>query len=168
MTLDEIRQLFSYNAWATRRIFEALETAPLETCMKDVGSSHGGIHGTLVHVVGAEKIWLSRWVGRPEATLLSPQDAASLSELKKIWEDVTGGIEKFLAAFDEKDLKSTFSHKTAAGKEHTHVFQHAFQHVVNHSSYHRGQITAMMRQAGLKPVNTDLMGYFRSLPGGRA
>jgi uncharacterized damage-inducible protein DinB len=37
------------------------------------------------------------------------------------------------------------------------------QHLVNHSSAHRGQVTAMMRQLETKPPATDLIGYYRQL-----
>jgi len=36
-------------------------------------------------------------------------------------------------------------------------------HVVNHATYHRGQITTMLRQLGRKPIGTDLIIYYRSL-----
>jgi uncharacterized damage-inducible protein DinB len=35
-------------------------------------------------------------------------------------------------------------------------------HVVNHGTYHRGQITNMLRQIGQKPKNLDLMRYYRT------
>jgi hypothetical protein len=35
-------------------------------------------------------------------------------------------------------------------------------HVVNHASYHRGQITTMLRQLGKSPVSTDLHTYYLS------
>lgn len=31
------------------------------------------------------------------------------------------------------------------------------QHVVNHSTYHRGQVTTLLRQLGVKPLATDLL-----------
>ena len=43
-------------------------------------------------------------------------------------------------------------------------FWQMLQHVVNHASYHRGQVTTMLRQLGREPVGTDLMLYYRSLP----
>jgi uncharacterized damage-inducible protein DinB len=39
------------------------------------------------------------------------------------------------------------------------------QHVVNHSSYHRGQVTTLLRQLGAKPVATDLITYYRQQAG---
>ncbi|HET9131583.1 MAG TPA: DinB family protein [Terriglobia bacterium] len=35
------------------------------------------------------------------------------------------------------------------------------QHLANHSTYHRGQITTMLRQLGVTPVSTDLIAYYR-------
>jgi len=34
---------------------------------------------------------------------------------------------------------------------------------VNHATYHRGQITTLLRQLGRAPVGTDLILYYRSL-----
>jgi len=33
-------------------------------------------------------------------------------------------------------------------------------HVVNHSTYHRGQITTLLRQLGAEPVDTDFLVYY--------
>jgi uncharacterized damage-inducible protein DinB len=35
------------------------------------------------------------------------------------------------------------------------------QHVVNHGTYHRGQITTLLRQLGAQPILMDLMHYYR-------
>ena len=35
------------------------------------------------------------------------------------------------------------------------------QHVANHSTYHRGQITTMLRQLGAKATSTDLIIFYR-------
>ncbi len=37
----------------------------------------------------------------------------------------------------------------------------SLQHVVNHGTYHRGQVITMLRQLGAKPIQTDLMHFYR-------
>jgi uncharacterized damage-inducible protein DinB len=32
----------------------------------------------------------------------------------------------------------------------------SLQHVVNHGTYHRGQVTTLLRQLGAAPVSTDM------------
>jgi uncharacterized damage-inducible protein DinB len=34
-------------------------------------------------------------------------------------------------------------------------------HVINHGTYHRGQVTTMLRQLGAQPILTDLMHFYR-------
>ena len=71
MTLQEIKILHAFNSWADNRILDAAIAMPAEKVMQDMKSSHGSIHGTLVHLVAAEKMWLSRWVGKPDPRFIS-------------------------------------------------------------------------------------------------
>ena len=160
MTLQEIKTLHAYNSWADNHMFEALEAVPEAQYLQDMKSSHGGLHGTMVHIVGAEKIWLERYQGAPQP-LLSTNPPASLGELKKVWEKVGYDTAKWLGGMSDKKLGETFTMQTFDGKTFTHIFWQAFQHLVNHSSYHRGQIVTMLRQIGVKPPTTDLIRFYR-------
>jgi uncharacterized damage-inducible protein DinB len=160
MTLFEIRTLHAYNSWASNRIFEALEAIPSEQYSQDMKGSHGGIRTTLVHMVGAEKVWLERFQGAAQP-FLSENPPASLAELRSIWEKVGFDTAKWLGTQSDKSLQGTFTMKTLKGDTFTHVFWQAYQHVVNHSTYHRGQIITMMRQLGVKPPSTDLIQFYR-------
>lgn len=160
MTLTEIKTLHAYNAWADNMMFEALAAMPAEQYMQDMKSSHGGIHTTLIHLVGAEKVWLERFQGDPQP-FLTQNPPASLAELRAVWEKVGYDTAKWLGTMTDRKLTETFTMKTAKGDTFTHIFWQAFQHLVNHSSYHRGQIVTMMRQHGVKPPATDLIRFYR-------
>jgi uncharacterized damage-inducible protein DinB len=60
VTVADARELFAYNAWANRKFFAALAALPAEPYFRDLKCSHGGIHGTLCHLVWAEALWLNR------------------------------------------------------------------------------------------------------------
>jgi uncharacterized damage-inducible protein DinB len=160
MTLQEIKTLLAYNAWASHKLFEVLSSLPDDHYAKDMNSSHGGIHGTLIHMVGAEKIWLERFKGAPQPPL-SQNPPRSLAELMKIWETVGYDMAHWLGSMTDKKLTESFTAKTLSGDTFTNTFIQALQHVVNHSSYHRGQIVTMMRQLGAKPPSTDLIRFYR-------
>ena len=162
--LETVRELFTYNTWANRRIFEALAQFPPEEYLRDLRSSHGGIHGTLAHIVGAEKIWLSRWTGGPVPAVLQGKDVASLAELRAIWEDVETERTAFLSGLSDRRLEETLAIKTTKGEEFVHTYGEMFRHVVDHSSYHRGQIVTMLRQLGVKPPSTGLIMFYRERP----
>jgi uncharacterized damage-inducible protein DinB len=165
MTLEEAKQLFAYNSWATNRIFDALAALPVEQYRKNLKGSHQGIHGTLTHLVTAEKIWLSRWVGNPDTAHLKPEEVTSLADLKAIWETVARETVRFLSTMKEKKMQDSITITSARGDKYTHTYAQTFQHLVNHSSYHRGQIVTMLRQLGGQPVSTDLIGFYRQTRG---
>lgn len=39
-------------------------------------------------------------------------------------------------------------------------------HLVNHSTYHRGQVAAMLRQLGLRPIATDFLVFHDEMESG--
>jgi len=161
MTLQEIRLLHAFNSWADNRIIDAVMAMPAEKVMQDMKSSHGSIHGTLVHLVGAEKMWLSRWWGKPDAAFLSAAEVPTVDAVKNTWIAVGFELAKFLGTLSDRKLQDTFTMKTLKGDTYTHTYWQAFQHMVDHCSYHRGQIVCMMRQQGVAPPSTGLINFYR-------
>jgi uncharacterized damage-inducible protein DinB len=161
MTLHEIKLLHAFNAWANNRIFEALENLPPAEFTRDLKSSHGSIHGTLAHMVAAEKIWLSRFAGTPDKDLMPASAMPALADVKAAWESTGYAMAKFLGSMTDRKLQETFTTTYASGKTYTYIYWQAFQHVVDHSSYHRGQIITLMRQLGHTPPSTGLIGFYR-------
>jgi len=160
MTLEEVTQLVAFNQWADARFFEAMSQLSAEQYGRDLHSSHGGIHGTLAHIVGVEKGWLRRWQRQPETAAPSLSQMHSLAELRAYWERVCAEMNLFLAALDDRKLQETLETTTLMGT-FTAPYWQMIQHVVDHSSYHRGQIVTMLRQLGVTPPSTGLMRFYR-------
>jgi uncharacterized damage-inducible protein DinB len=162
MALDDIRILFEFNYWAKARLMSVLESLSDEQFTKDLGSSHGGIHGTLVHIVGAENIWLSRWTDQTVLKLLDRKDYPTLATVREKWDEVERGMSEFVSILTEENISAVVTYRTIEGKQFSHPLWQLMQHIVNHSSYHRGQIVTMLRQLGVKPIGTDLIIFYRS------
>jgi uncharacterized damage-inducible protein DinB len=160
VTLQEITQLIAFNRWANGRFFEALSQLPAEQYGRDLHSSYGGIHGTFVHIVAAEKGWLCRWLRQPEITTAAVSQFHSLKELQACWEGVCAEMGRFIAALDERTLQETLTTSTRTGT-YTSPYWQMIQHVVDHSSYHRGQMVTMLRQLGVTPPSTGLLRFYR-------
>ena len=164
MDLAEVRELFAYNAWANGRIFTALGALPAEQYFQDLKSSHGGIHGTLCHIVWAEQLWLHRWLGRAKPAVAQGKDLTTLAAAEERWRQVDAERTAFLGGLSERRLDDTVTVKPSAGGEYVHTFRQMFRHAVDHSSYHRGQIVTLMRQLGVKPPSTGLIEFYRERP----
>ena len=86
--MNEFLELFDYNAWAHRSIFDAVAGLPDEPYFRDLKSSYGGVHGTLCHIVWAEQLWLHRWKRLPNPLVAQGTDLQSLNEVRQRWETV--------------------------------------------------------------------------------
>jgi uncharacterized damage-inducible protein DinB len=159
--MNEFLELFAYNALANRTIFDAVARLPEEQYFRDLKSSHGGIHGTLAHIVWAEELWLYRWVGKPNPAVAQGADLKSLAAVRSRWEEIEAERGSFLAGFTADRLESTKRVKPSSGGEYTHSFRQMFGHLINHATYHRGQIVTLLRQLGVVPPNTDLIVFYR-------
>jgi uncharacterized damage-inducible protein DinB len=161
VTIEEVKELFDYNAWANRRIFEALARLPAEQYSRDLKSSFGSIHGTLCHIVWAEQLWLHRWLGKAPPSTPQGRDLAGLAEARARWEAVDAERAGFLGGVTEPRLRDGVTIQPTSGGAYTHTFRQMFLHAVDHSSYHRGQIVTMLRQLDVTPPGTGLMGFYR-------
>ena len=118
MDLKDITHLFDYTEWANDLAMEAANTLSDENLRREVGISHKSIFGTLVHMAGAEWIWLERWNGRSplkeEAwSQWSTESCVDLATLKERWRDVVHGRSNYVSQLDESRLTSRIRIQTA-------------------------------------------------------
>jgi uncharacterized damage-inducible protein DinB len=166
MNLTDAKNLFSYTEWANELAMEAANNLADEHMRRDVGISHKSIFGTLVHMAGAEWIWLERWHGRSPAkaeawSLWSPESCADLALLKERWNQLVEQRTRFVSELDESKLAAELPFKLLSGDPSSMPLVNQMQHVVNHATMHRGQIVGMIRQLGIEPPATDLLFYLR-------
>jgi uncharacterized damage-inducible protein DinB len=162
MTLKEVQDLFSYDEWATDRMLETVSALTQEQFDRDMKTSHTGVHGTLIHMCGADWVWLERWKGTSPGALLTPDELPTLDSIKQRWKAYRKEITDLLRSFDDTRVEMPVAYKDMRGNPNSQPFSQQMLHKINHASYHRGQVVAMVRQLGIKPQNTDLIGYYRS------
>jgi uncharacterized damage-inducible protein DinB len=161
MNLDELKTLFAYDSWANDQILDAARRLPEEALRRDLGLSHQSVLGTMVHIVAAEEIWLSRWKGAPRSTLRGLEEISSLEALLSFWNEVRTERDSFVASLVEPDLDRELEMTNTKGTAYRHRFADMFRHLANHSSYHRGQAAALLRLLGAKAPATDLIRFYR-------
>jgi uncharacterized damage-inducible protein DinB len=166
MNQPDIRHLFDYTEWANELAVGAAAQLSDDDLRRDVGISHRSIFGTLLHMAGAEWIWLERWHGRSPAgkeawSLWTPDSCSDLETLKQRWRDLIDRRAQFISELDEARLASDLSFKLLSGDPNSMPLVSQMQHVVNHATLHRGQVVGMIRQLGIAPPSTDLLFYLR-------
>ncbi|TGE36349.1 damage-inducible protein DinB [Desulfosporosinus fructosivorans] len=160
MNKRQIIELYSYNDWANKKILYVVTELEMEEFRRDLSSSFKSIGDTMVHILGAEELWLSRWMGEQGRTLLNPDHFPTHSLLADRWDDYSNQINSFILSLTEDDLTHLISYRNLKGIPYTLELWKQMLHVTNHSSYHRGQIVTMLRQLKKKPPALDLINYY--------
>jgi len=167
MMLQDIVTLYQYNRWANGRTLDAAEKLDPAAFVKDLKNSFPSVRDTLAHILGAEWIWLRRWKGESPAKLIVAAEFPTAASLRERFQAVDKERVAFLASVSEERLQQPFDYKDLAGNSLRLPFVQSMQHVVNHGTYHRGQITTMLRQLGATPIGTDMSRFYLDRAAGK-
>lgn len=162
MNKEDIQLLFEYDRWANHSVLQAASTLSAEQFTRDLGGSFASVRDTLVHIVSGEWGWLTIW---KESALTSefvtelwdrigltfdPKAYCDIASVRLKWAEVEREQIEFVNGVTDESLARMLPVRT------THLsLGHLMQHMANHSTYHRGQVSLMMRQLGAQPVATD-------------
>lgn len=162
MTYDDLSLLVDYNYWARDRLLEAVAALTPEQFTRPTGNSFSSVRDTIAHICDAESIWLRRWRGEQPEGFQNPDRIADLAAAQKEWAGLEREMRTVLAALEPDGVERRIEYKDMRGAQRSDVFWQMLQHVVNHGSYHRGQVTTMLRQLGAEPPEfMDLIVFYR-------
>ena len=166
MTPDEARQLADYHVWARERALAAIVPLTPEQFRRELGSSFGSLRSTVAHLYGADEVWLARWRGGTPRGLPPADRFADLAALRAAWAQLDPDFRAFVHGLDAAGLARSLTYQAFNGQPATLSYTQMLQHVVNHGSYHRGQITTLLRQLGaVAPPSMDLVAFYRERAG---
>jgi uncharacterized damage-inducible protein DinB len=175
MTKDDIQLLYEYDRWANNRVFDAVSTLSPEEFTRDLGGSFRSVRDALVHIVGGEWGWLTYWkepspssafltdLWAREDALFNPNAFPDLAALQLKWAEVETEQVEFVNRVTDESLR-----RMLPVRETQISLAHLMQHLANHSTYHRGQVSLMMRQLAAKPLATDFARFLLEGRRGRA
>jgi uncharacterized damage-inducible protein DinB len=159
----EIADLYDYNWWANLRTLEAASRLTADQLNRNLSTSHGSVHGTLCHTLAAEWIWAMRCNGTSPSALLEPGAYPGIESLRAKWLEVEQSQKSLIEGLTDEALETVITYTNTRGEVWRYSLGTILQHVVNHSTYHRGQVTTLLRQLGAQPAETDLLVYVDSM-----
>ena len=162
-----MRELFPmlarYNKWANDRIYDGAATLTESEYRTDRGAFFGSVHGTLNHLLVADRIWMHRFTGDgPTYGVLDVVVHERLDELRaeRLLEDAR--IEAFVQSLDDEGLASTISYRTISQPAPiTQPLWPALVHFFNHQTHHRGQVHTLLTGFGRDVPSLDLIAFQR-------
>ena len=167
--LDNYRFLARYNRWMNQRLYAACEPLGDEERKRQRGAFFGSIHHTLTHLLLADRMWLhrfalqeTRFAALPTAALALPEVSDYTSDLYPDWRDlrqtreaIDEVIEQWLAEMKIDFLAGIMRYANTKGVQRAHPAWQAMTHFFNHQTHHRGQVTTLLKQAGVDLGVTD-------------
>jgi uncharacterized damage-inducible protein DinB len=157
MNTHDVVYLNEYNKWANARMLELASKLTSEQFAADLRSSHRSVRDTLAHTLAAEWIWLERWKGTSPEALLTASAFPTIESLRERWTEVEQDYTEFLSGLSEDALEKVIAYTNTRGEQWKYPLGSMIQHLMNHSTYHRGQVTTMLRQLGAEVRPVDLL-----------
>jgi uncharacterized damage-inducible protein DinB len=162
MNKEDIQLLYEYDRWANNRVFQAVSALSAEQFTRDLGGSYRSVRDALLHIIAGEWGWLAYWKEPSHsatflADLKTRRDRLfnrdvfpNVAALRQKWAEVEKEQAEFVNSLTNETLGKMLPFRSTQVR-----LVHLVQHLANHSTYHRGQVSLMMRQLGAEPVATD-------------
>ena len=162
MTFEVLQTLVDYHYWARDRLLVAVDALTEEQLRRPLGNSFPSVFDTVVHLCGADWIWRSRWEGVSPMALPKPELYDDLANVRAAWHDEERRIREIVNRLGPEGITRPIEYQGWDGRRQAQPFWQMLQHLVNHGSYHRGQVTTMLRQLGVQPAKSmDLIAFYR-------
>lgn len=161
--LQQIQTMARYNRWMNRKLYECCSGLPDEERKRDRGAFFRSVHGTLNHLLLADRVWMGRFTGQPfPVRSLDQELCADFIVLRKEREAEDRRILEWVASLSPEDLSGDLVYTSIVNPEpRRYPLLFALSHFFNHQTHHRGQITTLLAQRGIDVGVTDLI----ALPG---
>lgn len=147
--IDHFHTLARYNTLANRRLYDACARLDDFELKVDRRGFFRSIHGTLNHIMVADRIWLARFGG---AEVLSSDLDRILYEsfpaLRQARRAEDARIEDFAHSLTEEGLAGSITYVNNENRTLTDPMPLLIAHFFNHQTHHRGQVHDMLCQVG--------------------
>lgn len=153
----------AYNQWANELVYDLAARLAPEEYHAERGAFFGSVHGTLNHILVADRIWLHRMSGDgPDYKILDKPLAESLDDLRALRRAEDDRIIAFIGSFGDDDFEKPFQYVTTEGDTWEQRYCDVLPHFFNHQTHHRGQTSTLLTQSGLPAPEMDLAYYMRA------
>jgi uncharacterized damage-inducible protein DinB len=155
-----VQRMARYNRWQNENLYGVADGLSEQDRRTERGAFFGSIHKTLSHLLWADRIWLARFTNAPQPPASIPESVSLFPEwllLKDERATTDAGMIHWAETVDPAWLTGELTWFSGVLKRQ--VSKPAWllvTHYFNHQTHHRGQVHAMLTQAGGKPHDTDL------------
>ena len=151
--------LAAYNAWCNERLYDKAATLPDADYRQDRGAFFKSVHGTLNHILVADRVWMQRFTRTGDA----PKELDAIlyddfDALRAARRAEDNRITRYIEALSEADLAGRIRYRSVTNP--TELEQElcaALDHFFNHQTHHRGQAHCLFTQITGEAPSFDMV-----------
>jgi uncharacterized damage-inducible protein DinB len=159
-TAELFRKLAGFNAWANGKIYDSCAALPADALREDRGAFFGSIHATLNHLLAVDKGWISRIEGVESGVASLDQILfEDMADLRRAREAEDARLIRLCDSLSQDGIDRVVSYKFMNGTPAKTALDVILITLFNHQTHHRGQVHAMLTQAGRPSLDLDIIVY---------
>ncbi|XID93164.1 DinB family protein [Paenibacillaceae bacterium WGS1546] len=153
-------RMFEYHAWATQTLLGRIKELPSTVLQQQVNTSFPTIGEAFAHIYAVDKCWLRVLSGTPMSKALEECLPLQQTTLRYSTDEFANAFRELAEEYEawfrsHEDLEQTIVLENPyAGTRNTRLSEIVLQ-AVNHGTYHRGNISTMLRQLGHASTMND-------------
>src|SRR5215213_9102543 len=152
-----------YNAWSNERLYEVAAQLSDADYRADHGAFFKSVHGTLNHLLVADRIWLRRFTGEGDApNRLDAILFERLDELRAARRTEDKRILRYVEGLTDAALAGRIRYRNISNSaEFEQPLAPALLHLFNHQTHHRGQVHGLLTALTGEAPSLDLILFQR-------
>ncbi|MFS0781870.1 DinB family protein [Bacillus sp. 1P06AnD] len=154
------KKMYDYHVWANKQLFTHLKHLPDHVYTDKVKSVFPSVSATMAHIYCTDFIWLETMKGSPFQQTVSEVEHlkaaivdVAIEGAERYFDQLAVQFADFFTLHGELDKQIIVEHPKMG--RIPFVLADLVHHIVNHGTYHRGNVTAMLRQQSQKGIPTD-------------
>jgi uncharacterized damage-inducible protein DinB len=147
--------LFDHNLACREPLLWTLEHMNAEVFMMDLRVGKGSIRNILVHLINAERYWISV-LGSSDFNQIESESHDNIQSIREVWSKVHEETREFMDRLNENQLQYVRS-VTWGDQTVSFTIGKALIHIANHETHHRGVLAGLIRQQGIEPPDFDML-----------
>lgn len=163
--MNHAKNMYKYHVWANNVLLERIKELPINVLYEEVSSSYPTIAQTFSHIYVVDVMWLQALKGmdmqealEASMALLEKANFYTIDEFFKYYEELASQYEEWMNSQKDLEQKIHLNNPWSGARET--AYSEILFHVANHGTYHRGNITTMLRQQGYASTMNDFSLYW--------
>lgn len=147
--VELVQRMHEHRLWVRIRLIEAIGPLSEAQRTKLFPMGPGSLHRILIHMYGAELVWLEALLGTPAPRFPNDDEFTDFAKLLHAWAALDQRWSRYLGDVDADELNRLVVRSNRAGVPHTTTVEDILIHVCTHDFYHTAQAVNMLRQLGV-------------------